>query len=337
MDENTNPLASGSENVRPSDDTSKPLTLDEAASLFTDEDEEDQGAAEQASDTDSDSETDEPSDTDEGQEAETEEAEEETEPEAEEVEETAPAKDKPLFTLDDGTPVTLKEAQSGYMRQRDYQFKTQIVADERRFVTEQANQLQARVDTLASFVERMLPPAPDPALFQTDPVAHYQQKAMREAALAEFNDLMAEAGKVKQVSSAMSEDDQRKLVAREQSALFEKLPELKNRENLKRFGMEIEKTAQKFGFSEDELAGVLDHRMILALHYASEGMKAREARAGIQKKAAVAPPSVKPAPQRAAQRPATGKEAEIKAARARFARTGSIQDAAKLMSLTEEV
>jgi hypothetical protein len=39
---------------------------------------------------------------------------------------------EPIFTLDDGTPVTAEEARLGYMRQRDYTHKTQTLAEQRK-------------------------------------------------------------------------------------------------------------------------------------------------------------------------------------------------------------
>ena len=319
--ESTNLPSGGSDNARPSDDLSKSLTLDDAASLdVAFDDDEDQGEVAPEAGTETDRETDEAPESQEAdEEGETEEA------DAEEAE--TPKEETPVITLKDGTKLTLEEVQSGYMRDRDYRLKTQQLADQRRSVETLQTTLQATTDAVVDFLLKQIPPPPEFALSLSDPLAHYQQMQAHDAAVKQILSVIEQSKAVKEVGIKLTAEQQQEVVQRENAALLEKLPHLKDRAKFETFAKEITSFAQDLGFSADELAGLMDHRQILALHYARKGMMADKAKATVQQKVAKAPPVTLP---NKATKPASPDSARQEAARRQFYRTGSIHDAAKL-------
>lgn len=318
--ESTNLPSGGSDNARPSDDLSKSLNLDDAASLdidFGDEDDEDQGTEPEQADTDPESETDEPDDGREAD-AEADDAEEGEEPDA-----SAAAS----ITLSDGTKLTLDEVEKGFMRERDYRHKTQELGNARRNVADLQARLEKVSETVVDFLAKAIPPAPDPALMVSDPLRHYQEMQAHQSGMQQVQALLEQANAAKEVGKALTAEQQQETVARERAALLEKLPHLRDKAKMEKFAQSIAPFAQQMGFSSEELAGLTDHRMIHVLHYAMRGMEAEKARQTVKDKVAKAPPVS--APPKAAKQ-ATGNSARQQQLRERFRKTGSIHDAAKL-------
>jgi hypothetical protein len=318
--ETTNPAQGGSDNARPSDDLSNSLNLDDAASLnidFGDEDDEDQGPEPEKAQTDPESEADE---TDTGQEA-------DDETETDEEGEKSPETKEPVITLRDGTKLTLQEVEQGYMRERDYRHKTQELSNNRRSVAELQTRLERVSETIADFLSKSIPPAPPSDLMVTDPIRHYQELQAHQSAMQQVQALLEQANVAKDVGKTLNTADQQEVVARERSALLEKLPHLRDSAKMEKFSRNLASFASNVGFSNDEIAGLMDHRQVLVLHYAMKGMEADKARQTVKEKVANAPPV---APPQKASKQVAGDTARQNALRERFRKTGSIHDAAKL-------
>lgn len=317
-DESTNLPKGGSDNVAPSDDLSNSLSMDDAASLdidFGTEDEEDQGEPVNASETDPDSETDAPEN--EGQEAENE----------EEGEGDKADKPETSITFSDGTKVSLKEVEEGFMRERDYRHKTQELSNSRRSVEALQARLEKASDAIADFLAQSIPPAPAAELMMTDPVAHYQQMQAHNAAIQQVQSLLEQGNVAKEVGKSLGEEANKETVARERGALLERLPHLRDAAKMEKFGKDLGEFGSKMGFTNEELAGLLDHRQIVVMHYAMRGMAAEQAKNVVKEKVANVPPVQ--APQRAARQNSTESQRQQQL-RERFRKTGSIHDAAKL-------
>ncbi|MGL4527858.1 MAG: hypothetical protein ACRCUC_12845, partial [Aestuariivirga sp.] len=177
------------------------------------------------------------------------------------------------------------------------------------------------------FLSKQIPPPPDFSLSLTDPLAHYQQMQAHDAAVKQLQAVIEQSKSVKEVGNKLSAEQQQELVQRENAALLEKLPHLKDRAKFETFAKEITSFAQDLGFSADELAGLTDHRQILTLHYARKGMMADKAKATVQQKVAKAPPVTLP---NKATKPANADATRQEALKKQFYRSGSIHDAAKL-------
>jgi hypothetical protein len=317
----TNPggTPSGSDSAAPSTDLNDPSNLN-----FVDSDEDEQNNQE-VSDQGIEGETDEPSED--GQEAdETATDDTEEDPDEQEGEEPAVAEKSKdvVVTLKGGEQVPLEELKSGYMRDRDYRRKTQEVANKSKSLDEMANRVTSTVDAFASHLASMLPDEPSHTLAIQNPQEYTRQKAIYDSALAQVNKIISLANEPKTVKNTLSEQQQREALAAENAKLIEAFPQTAKEEGRKRFFNDAFQTARDFGFSDEEMRDITDHRMFKLAHYARLGMQAETARTKALSKVNNAPPAV-----------ANGKSKGVASQKARanqdamkkLAKTGSIKDA----------
>ena len=258
---------------------------------------------------------------------------EEASEEDEGAEEEANPEAADLIELPDGEKVTLDELKSGYMKERDYRFKTQELSNLRKSAKAEAQQeLQVlsngvvnAIDAIADFLSQQIPPLPDASLAQIDPAAYTRQKALHEQAAAQVQALIEMGQSPRQVANTLTEQQakaQRQETAKAEFAkLAEAFPEVRTQEGLERFNSNYMDVGTALGFSDHELQSAMDHRYYKLAHYAKLGMDAEKAKAKVQQKVAAAP---KAAPNK------RGKplgSANNRNAMDRLSQTGSLQDA----------
>lgn len=134
--------------------------------------------------------------------------------------------------------------------------------------------------------------------FDTDPFNALKLKEQRDQLREQRNAKVAEfQAKRQQFEAGQAQAAQQRLAA-EQSALLNKLPEWRNTEQATKEQREIANTlAQSYGFNEAEIAGLVDHRMVMV---ARDAMKYRMLQANKTAKVQqvrTAPPVIKPGAQ----------------------------------------
>ena len=252
-------------------------------------------------------------------EADTEEQSEVEEEAEEEVDEQAPPA---LVTLADGKQVTHEELVNGYQRQADYTRKAQEVANQRNQVVEQAERIERITQTFVDHLSSMVPPEPDTALAYSDPAQYQAQKAQYDASIAQVQRLIEMSKEPKEVQGQITQEQHEKLVMEESRKLQEALPETATREGQEAFWKSAVETAKRIGFTQQELAQVTDHRVLMLAHWAKKGMAAEKSATKAKAKAAKAPPAAPRKPGQPAKQANRNAEAMRK-----LARTGSIRDA----------
>lgn len=314
-------------------DTSESLTPSSAASLFedlfSDETEETQDGESQEENGDNESEH----VGDESEEVETEaEAEDPDDVEEEDGEsETEPQTLK--VKLPDGEQeLPVEEVIKGYLRTADYTRKTQALADERKaFVGEQESvrgertTLATQLTQLTEALKNMTPAEPDwdtlrvesPAEFPTL-WADWQRHSARLAKVEEARKKAVEAVTSDQIAHM------KQYVASEETKLLEVIPAWKDAAVSKKERAELHAFAITSGYTTDELSQVYDHRVMSLLRKAMLYDK------GVAKKPAVQAKIDKvkvatPGPKNQVGRTPASKRAR---AEQRFAKTGSVRDAA---------
>jgi len=114
------------------------------------------------------------------------------------------------FKLSDGTEVeaTPDELSKSYLRQADYTRKTQEIANQRKALEQEAAALREQraqeIQTLQvaqQVLRQHVPPPPDPAMAQTDPVGYVQAMAAHNAAMQQYQ-------KIAQQQQAVAEQSQ---------------------------------------------------------------------------------------------------------------------------------
>lgn len=305
----------------------EPLSLDDAMALDIfdpSEDTEEVENAEQSQDEPGEIEDDQEADDDIEADAEGED-EGETDEGDDADDEPAPEPTDDVHVTVNGEKVALSELKAGYQRQADYSRKTQEVAEKRKGLEALSARVNQTVEAVADFLIKQIPPAPDPQLAMTDPNRFVQMKAMHEAATAQISALLEQAGQVKQVEQALTNEQKRELLMQENAKLVERFPVTATKEGHAKFFETAATAAKELGYSDDEIKSVMDHRMFALAHYAAMGMRAEKAQAKAKAKVQNAPPVASPKAQK--QGVNASKARRNQEAMKRLARTGSIEDA----------
>ena len=254
----------------------------------------------------------------------------EEETEVEEVEE------QPVYrvTVDgEEIEVTQDELINGYSRQQDYTRKTQELANQRKTIEQQAQELAQRDAIYAQLLPKMeaqlqgeLVNEPDwDSLYNDDPIAFVREKQLWDEKKEKLKAAQAEQQRLQQESYAQQQQLIAQQVQEGQQKLLEIIPEWKNAEVASKEKLAIRDYGiNVLGYSPQEMDAIYDYRALLGLRNAWLNSKTVEA---TKKK-----PTQK-APARVARPGTTTRKksvAPVKRAKQVLAKSGKVQDAAKV-------
>ena len=246
------------------------------------------------------------------------------------------APDSAKVTLDDGSVITVADLKRNNLFQRDYTKKTtELKAQEtevqtlRSEVDQYAQSLNQSREYLAWYAETHLPK--DPGRFAgdpvRDPVAYMQWQQQRDTWLEHQQAYQA-------FQQQKADDDQRKTgetqkqaqarIQREQEALIKALPILKDPvKGQEAWNTLVRGATEHYGFSAEEVNGLIDHRMPLVLRDALAYRRIKAAAPKVNEKVR------QPAPVRPGKRAAPeARETQGRSVRSERLRTsGSFDDA----------
>ena len=254
----------------------------------------------------------------------------EEETEVEEVEE------QPVYRVTvDGSEieVTQDELINGYSRQQDYTRKTQELANQRKTIEQQAQELAQRDAIYAQLLPKMeaqlkgeLVNEPDwDSLYNDDPIAFVREKQLWDEKKEKLKAAEAENARLQQESYAQQQQLIAQQVQEGQQKILEIIPEWKNAEVAQKEKLAIRDYGiNVLGYAPQEMDAIYDYRALLGLRNAWLNSKTVEA---TKKK-----PTQK-APARVARPGTTNRPksaAPVKKAKQRLAKSGKVQDAAKV-------
>lgn len=227
--------------------------------------------------------------------------------------------------------VSLKDLESGYMMQSDYQRKTAELARARETMTQEVQktvepmrqQYIQNLQQLQTVVQSLVMPELQGV--------NLEQLASENP--AEYVKVTAKFQKVQQALQqaqwAQQQEAQRAFQQQAEESrqiLSDPVRGIPGWSNEVYQGI-ISEGSRSYGFSPEEVAGVVDHRMIKVLHDALQYQKISKSKPIVEKKVSVAPKVLKPgAPTSGAETQAK----EVKDLRARVKKSGDIKDAAAL-------
>lgn len=174
--------------------------------------------------------------------------------------------------LPNGETTTVHELLQGYNRQSDYTRKSQENADIRRSlegdrtrVGETAQQLQDQLARLSTMLDQWRPQPPD-IPYEEDPIAwgkyEHQVRAWGDWQKTIENE-------TQQFRTGQESESQKALadtMTREHGKLVEKFPAMADEAKRHAFFEEAVKTfGTKYGFSQEELGSIVDHRLLLVI------------------------------------------------------------------------
>ena len=229
--------------------------------------------------------------------------------------------------------VTLDELQSGYSRQQDYTRKTQELAQQRKIIEQQQQELAQRDAIYAQLLPKLeaqlsadLGNEPDwNRLYEDDPVGYVREKQLWDERKEKLKATQAENQRLQQEAAAKQQEQLAKFVEYGQQKLLEIVPEWKNPEIAQQEKLAIRDYGiNTLGYTAQEMDSIYDYRALLGLRNAWLNNKTVEA---TKKK-----PTEK-APARVARPGAVTKTKSVapaKRAKQRLAKTGKTSDAAKV-------
>jgi hypothetical protein len=274
-----------------SDEALAPLNMDDGADALldllpdpeTDLSKEDQG--QQEATDESEAEGDEPK-TDETEEA-TEEEEGEKEDGPQGYESGKFAADTANVRLKDGTVISVQDLKRGFLSQQSFTRGSQENAKEREALASQktqteqyARELQAHRDFLLQATQFFVPQAPDRALLDRsspnyDPITYAAQKADYDDRIAILTQLQTVAQSEQERAAQGQTQQQKEQRDKEGQRLLQIMPELKKPEVYQKFWKDAVETMSEYGYSQEELDGLNDHRLYIAMRDLTAYRRAR--------------------------------------------------------------
>jgi hypothetical protein len=239
------------------------------------------------------------------------------------------------FEADDGSTIKLPAAaKEAVLRQADYTRKTQALAEEKRkFESEEATPLREerryyaeRVAQLEEAIQALAPTAePDWNTLRPEDVP--QAMAQWRSQVQRMEKIRAER---EHVEGLHQQDENRKfqaMLAQEHEKLKAALPDMADAEKGTALKADLVSYAKSLGFSDDDLAQVTDHRVLVLLNKARMHDQAVRRKPTVEAAIDRALGTIKPSA--ATSKP---KVSDVDRAKAQLAASGSLSDAANILN-----
>ena len=183
--------------------------------------------------------------------------------------------------------VTFDELLKGYSRQSDYTKKTQQLSSERKQLEDlqlrynsELSQIQAERQQYVDSLNQMISDASGPldkfaninwqSLRDSDPIEYVTKREEFRESQEKVQALKMEQQQAQQKQAEDSKNMRLKVLQEEHAKLSEVLPEWKDPSAQKQLASKIRNYATSQGFSEEEVASLIDHRSLLVLLKASK-------------------------------------------------------------------
>lgn len=245
--------------------------------------------------------------------------------------------DSELYTVKvDGEEkqVTLDDLKRGYSGQEYVQKGMKQAAEARKQAEEvyqsfqQArNEVLALANAVKSGEFLNAPKEPARELFDTDPIGYMEAKLQYDEDLTKYNQQMQYVNGLQQQHSAAEQQAKQAMLQQEAMQLKAMLPELGDADKASKWKEKITATAMDYGYSAEDLNGIVDHR---AMRILNDAMKYRDIMSGKQK-AEVKAKNAKPVIKAGSKRNVDAKSASRKKAQQQLNRSGKIEDAVSLI------
>lgn len=228
--------------------------------------------------------------------------------------------------------VTLEEAAKGYQRQQDYTRKTQELAEQRRQVETERQQVAEKAARFADglkvvekFLTESAPPEPDwDALQKSDPAEFAAKWAEAQRHKAKLEAVTKEREEAERTAQEAKRQQFAEFVQAERKKLLEVVPTWADEKVAREEFAKLHAFGKSRGFSDEDLNGMVDSRAILVLRDAMRYANLKAQPAQPQKRAAVT--ALKPA----ATVTTPGQTSDITRQKQRLAKTGRVEDAAHI-------
>ena len=174
--------------------------------------------------------------------------------------------------------VTLDELTKGYSRESDYTKKTMDLSNQRKDIESMQGNLKSELEAVKNsrnqYAERLDEISKQlsreenidwETLYQDDPAEYVRKKAQSDMRKEKLQQAQFEQQKIQDEQRSEQEKVYNEYIANERRLLEEKLPIYKNKEKGAEFIKKITNYARENGYTEQELAMMVDHRAVLML------------------------------------------------------------------------
>ena len=283
-----------------------PITLEDATSAFEGMLSTPEDSNEQPTEQEEDTEEVEVEETEE-EELDADEADDDSDEDDSEVEDEEEVEEEQTFTVKaagEEKEVTLDELKKSYQLGSDYTKKTQEIAEQRKVIETEAKAIiearQVRDDYSQRLqaVEQFLVGSNDSqedlaGMKENDPIGYAVKVAEMTEKKEQLQQVHAEQQRIAQEQNSDRSAQMQKYVAAEAEKLAQSLPEFSDKVKGEQTRNEIRNYGKKLGFTDEELSQVYDSRHVLVLHKAAQYDKLMAGKAGVKKKVANAPKTIK--------------------------------------------
>lgn len=222
--------------------------------------------------------------------------------------------------------VTIDELLSGYSRTQDYTRKTMALADQRKALEGELDQIRQERAQLSQVLEQIdvQDQEQEPnweALYQQNPAEWAVQREVWRTKQERKRALVEEKQRLLQAQEADKQRIVAEFVEQEKGKLTEVLPQWRDQKVAKAEKAKVAEYAKKIGFTDQEISQFYDHRAVSTLYKA---MKFDELQSGKPQAKRKATPTAK-----AGAASGTPKKADaLRLSKQRLAKSGSVRDAA---------
>lgn len=246
-----------------------------------------------------------------------------------------------LFTVKvDGREqqVPLDELLRGYSGQAYIQKGMKEVAETKQQAAAVYEALMSERQQIAQFAQAMQtgqmpmrpPEPPSEELLARDPIGYLEARVKYDKELGAFQQGQQAMQELAARQAQAEEQSHRVRLAKEQQLLAQAIPAFAKPETAAKVKQDLLKAGQEvYGFGQEELSAVADHRMLRVLHDAAQYRRLMAGKVA-EKQPTQAPktPVIKPGVKMGEQ---AGKKAKAEKAKAQMKRTGSVDDIARFL------
>lgn len=230
--------------------------------------------------------------------------------------------------------VTLDDLKRGYSGQQYVQkgmkeaaeLRKQTEATQQALLKEQ-QQVAALYQQLQKGEMAQAPVPPSKELFQNDPIGYVEAKMEYDEAKSAYDSKMQNARKVMAQQQIKSSEQQKQFVAQEFEMLSKAIPDIADETKSDAIKGGMVKTAERFGYTAEEVSQVVDHRALLMLHELSRLNGIVDGAKKAEKKVKAAKPVLKAGAKKVEDSVAKARQRR----KARLKKSGSIDDALGLI------
>ena len=174
----------------------------------------------------------------------------------------------------DGEEITIEELRSGHLRQKDYTRKTQELAENRKAMEAQYQEIEREraeyaqlLPAMAERIQQAAEQEPDwDTLYDTDPVmaakAERQWRKEQEARTAQLQAVQAEQQRMQQIAAQKQQQMQQSYLEQQRHILPDIIPEWRDKKVAATEATQIRDFLLGEGFSEQDVSGMSNAKLV---------------------------------------------------------------------------